>query len=82
MMTEQHPKVVKKEVGRLKKMPNLKDYNAARKGFSYDAHKDEIEFFVDGKMNAAYVAVDRHLKTPLKKKVALHLIEENQTKNP
>lgn len=81
-MAEQHPKVIKKEVGRLKKMPNLKDYKFARKEFSYDVHKDEIEFFVDGKMNAAYVAVDRHLKTPLKKRVALHIIDEGSTKHP
>lgn len=81
-MTEMHPKVIRKEVGKLKKVPNLVDYASAKKDFSYDAHKDEIELFVDEKMNAAYVAVDRHLKTPVKKKVALHIIEETGTKQP
>jgi acetyl-CoA synthetase len=52
--------------------PNLPDYEKARQDFSYeDLAKKELEFFSDGKLNAAYIAVDKHLATPAKDKIAL-----------
>lgn len=53
--------------------PNLAEYENTRKMFSYDeTAKMELEYFEDGKINAAYMAIDRHLKTPRKDKVALY----------
>lgn len=52
--------------------PNLPDIKAAGEGFSYDElAKTELEFFPDGKLNAAYNAVDRHVKTHRKNTTAL-----------
>lgn len=52
--------------------PNLPDFEEAEKTFSYDeAAKRELEYFPDGKLNAAYIAVDKHLKTDKKDKIAL-----------
>jgi acetyl-CoA synthetase len=81
-MSEPHPKIVKKDVDKLKVKPNLPDYDSAYNDFSYERFKGEIEFFDDGRMNAAYIAVDRHLKTGVKDKVALHWIGEDGTKDP
>lgn len=52
--------------------PNLLDYNTAYKAFTYDdAAKNELEWFDDGTLNAAYSAVDKHLTTSVKDKIAL-----------
>lgn len=52
--------------------PNLPDYGQVAKTFSYEeAAQKELEFFDDGKLNAAYIAVDRHLKTARGAKKAL-----------
>lgn len=51
--------------------PNLKDYNTVYDSFSWQEAAKEITFFPDGKLNAAYNAVDRHLSTDRKSKTAL-----------
>ncbi|MCL5407397.1 MAG: acetate--CoA ligase [Patescibacteria group bacterium] len=51
--------------------PNLKNYDETYKNFSWDQIKTEIIYFDDGKMNAAYNAIDKHLETPNKQKMAL-----------
>src|SRR5450759_2056100 len=55
--------------------PNLEDYDHARKNFSWEAARKDIDFF-DGKLNAAYNAVDRHTHTWRKNKVALYWEDE------
>ncbi|KKR31337.1 MAG: Acetyl-CoA synthetase [Candidatus Gottesmanbacteria bacterium GW2011_GWC2_39_8] len=52
--------------------PNLEDYESAYKSFLWKDHYDELEWFPEGKLNAAYNAIDRHLKTFRKNKVALY----------
>jgi acetyl-CoA synthetase len=61
--------------------PNLEDYDHARKNFSWAIARKGIDFF-DGKLNAAYNAVDRHTHTWRKNKVALYWEDEvgNQKK--
>ncbi len=81
-MTESKPEIIRKDMGGLDVEPNMPDYGSAREGFSYEDFHDEIEFFDDGKMNAAYVAVDRHLKSDVKDKVALHLIHDDKVLHP
>ena len=55
--------------------PNLDDYDETRKRFSWTAAKKELDWF-DGKLNAAYNAVDRHTHTWRKNKVALYWEDE------
>ncbi|MBN1385975.1 acetate--CoA ligase [Candidatus Woesearchaeota archaeon] len=40
---------------------NLKDYDTARSSFDRSIADKELEFFEDGKMNAAHNAIDRHV---------------------
>lgn len=52
--------------------PNLVNYEQEYKTFSYDeAAKSELSWFDDGKFNASYQAIDRHLSSPIKDKLAL-----------
>ncbi len=51
--------------------PNLEDYESFRKTFSWKRSRKELDWF-DGKINAAYNAVDRHTHTWRKNKVALY----------
>lgn len=55
--------------------PNLEDYEHARKNFSWEKGRKDVDWF-DGKLNAAYNAVDRHAHTWRKNKVALYWEDE------
>ncbi len=60
------------------KPPNLEDYDRLYRNFKWqDAHK-ELAWF-EGKINAAYNAVDRHADTWRKNKVALYWEGEDGT---
>ncbi len=65
-------KIIKKSKKDLLLTPNLKNWSQAYKTFSWNKAKKELEFFKGGKLNAAYNAVDRHLGTWRKNKVALY----------
>ena len=66
------PEIYSKKDHPSKIEPNLLDYTTAYKAFSYeDAAKNELEWFDDGTLNAAYSAVDKHLSTAVKDKIAL-----------
>lgn len=71
--------IVQKSMEKLRLKPNL-DYDKIVKNFKWDDYKDEIEFFKGGKLNAAYNAVDRHVKTWRKNKVALYWEGDNDSK--
>jgi acetyl-CoA synthetase len=58
--------------------PNLDNYEEAKKSFSWAAARRELDWF-DGKVNAAYNAVDRHTHTWRKNKVALYWEDEAGT---
>jgi acetyl-CoA synthetase len=52
--------------------PNLLDYGAARRAFSWEAARRELDGLPGGRgLNIAYEAVDRHAAGPLRDKVAL-----------
>lgn len=59
--------------GKLSFVPNLDDYKKIRKSFSYKLAKKEI-YFVNGKLNAAYNAIERHANNWRKNKIALYWI--------
>ncbi|MBX9940323.1 MAG: acetate--CoA ligase [Candidatus Obscuribacterales bacterium] len=71
----------KKKTGRkelIKKFPvkcNLEEYATTYDTFAWEDARSEISYFQDGKVNAAYNAVDRHLTDGRKNKVALYSVD-------
>ncbi|MEE8402110.1 MAG: acetate--CoA ligase [Candidatus Hydrothermarchaeaceae archaeon] len=64
-------KVIKKpDLKSIYQMPNLEDYKKACSEFEWTDIEKELDGLGDGKLNIAYEAVDRHLKTDRKNKVA------------
>jgi acetyl-CoA synthetase len=69
---------VKEEL--VKKYPNdanLENYEKTYGAFSWEKAKKEISYFANGKLNAAYNAVDRQLAAGRRNKVALYAIDAN-----
>ena len=67
----------------LKAPPNLPHYEKAYRDFDLaEWVRGEVEYFEDGKLNAAYNAVERHAGNENKNKVALYLVDDklNETK--
>ena len=60
----------KKEV-KVKVSPNLADYQETHASFNWQEASKDVEWFPNGGLNAAYNAVDRHIKTARKDKIAL-----------
>ena len=60
--------------------PNMDNYEKKRRGFKWNDYKKEIEFFKDHKMNAAYIAIDRHAQGWKKNKVALYWEGDKESK--
>src|SRR5436190_15006935 len=76
-----HYQTIKKDLKKLKKKPNLVDYEKTYKDFSWEeAEKKEIEFFSDGTLNMAYNAIDKHAKGKKKNKTALIFHKVNDEK--
>ncbi len=67
--------VYKKTAKDWKFPPNLEDYERAAREFTWTKARGDIDWF-DGKLNAAYNAVDRHTHTWRKNKVALYWEDE------
>lgn len=59
--------------------PLLSNYEKQYKQFSYKDHEAELSFFKDRKINAAYNAIDRHVLTWRKNKIALYWEGEDGT---
>ncbi len=58
--------------------PNLKNYETAYRDFDLkEWERGEIEYFKDGKLNAAFNAVERHATNENKNKVALYHLDDN-----
>jgi acetyl-CoA synthetase len=65
-------KIIKKEVNKFSKAPNLLDYDKTYQSFSWEkAEKEFVEFFSDGTLNIAYNCIDRHAIGKNKNKTAL-----------
>jgi acetyl-CoA synthetase len=54
--------------------PHLASYEDARRQFSWDAIRRELGLETDGFVNIAHAAVDRHLATPVRNRVAFRFI--------
>lgn len=64
--------IKKDTVNNMPVKPNLLDYERARETFRWEDVKKELDWFGDGRINICYEVLDRHLKTPLKDKIALY----------
>lgn len=79
---EEEIEIIKKSAEDLKIAPNLKDYPESYKNFSWEEIKKDLIYFEDGKINAAFNAVDKHLGTPKENELALMWEnDEGVTKN-
>jgi len=63
--------IKKGEIAEMRVKPNLLEYEKAREEFGWEDIKEELDWFDGGGINIAYEVLDRHLKTPLKDKIAL-----------
>ncbi len=70
--------IYKKTAKDLDPPPNLTDYKNTYRNFDWENIKKELALF-DGKINAAYNAVDRHINTWRKNKIAFYWEGENAT---
>ena len=64
--------IKKGEIAELQVEPNLLEYERAREEFRWEDVKKELDWFDGGKINIAYEALDRHVKTPVRDKIALY----------
>lgn len=72
--------IIHKDTSKLKKSPNILNYEKTYKTFSWKKADREIDYFKDGTLNAAHNAIDRHIKTKRKNKVALFFEGQNGNK--
>jgi len=70
--------IYKKTAKDFKELPNLEDYDKTYRSFEWKHWRKELGWF-DGKINAAYNAVDRHVDTWRKNKIALYWEGESGT---
>ncbi len=80
-MSEKQPKIVKKDISKLKAKPNLPDYSKMYKKFSWKDYEKELVFFKDGKINAAHNVIEKHTSIEMKNKIAIHWIGDEGTKD-
>lgn len=62
---------------KLRLLSNLEDYKKTYKNFRWKEAESELSWFAGHKINAAYCAVDRHISSWRKNKVALYWEGEN-----
>lgn len=61
-----------------KKEPNLKDYDAVRRDFSWKDAEKHFSWHKTGKVNMAYEAIDRHAESDKKNKTALYYADDSR----
>jgi acetyl-CoA synthetase len=64
------PALIRKSVAALRPPPNLADHDAERARFSWDDVRAELGGTPGGGLNIGWLAVDRHLATPVRDRVA------------
>jgi len=71
--------IIKKPKRLFKKKPNLEDYEKAYRRFKWGDARDEIKW-LGNRLNMAHAAVDSHVETWRKNKVALYWESEKESK--
>ncbi len=66
------PEIIKKKKEDFAVEPILHNYNKIRKTFKWSKAREEITYFKNGRLNAAYNAITRHALGNNKHKIALH----------
>lgn len=72
--------IIYKDIAKLKKQPNLINYEDTYKNFSWEKAESEVNYFEDSTINAAYNVVDRHVEKQLGDKIALFFEGQNGEK--
>jgi len=67
-----YPVIHKPKLQEIKVKPNIQDYAALRKSFSWEQVKKELDGLEGGGLNLAYEAIDRHVKKGRGNKVAFY----------
>ncbi len=70
--------IIHKTASDLQVAPNLADYDAERRGFSWEAAGAELGLRAQRPVNIAALAVDRHLGTPVADRIALRFIARDE----
>jgi len=70
--------IIRKSVSGVTVAPNLADYDAARRDFSWDAIRGELGLAPGGPVNIAVAAVDRHLATAVRDRIAFRFIGRDE----
>ena len=68
------PALIPKTARDLRVLPNLQDYDAQCRAFSWDAARAELQGLPGGGLNMGFEAVDRHARGPLKDRTALRFV--------
>ncbi len=63
--------IIRKDIEKLKKSPNLLNYEESYRKFSWKEAEKDIDYFKDGTLNAAHNIIDRHTRGKKKNKIAL-----------
>jgi acetyl-CoA synthetase len=71
------PPIIRKSAADLRVKPHLADYESVRRTFSWDAMRRELGVVAGGFVNIGYLAVDRHLATPVCDRVAFRFVARN-----
>jgi len=64
--------ISKGNIDQMSFQPNLADYEKTCRDFRWEDLQSELDGFEDGGLNIAYEAIDRHVKTHLRDKIALY----------
>jgi acetyl-CoA synthetase len=64
--------IKKDDISKMAVKPNLTDYGKMKSDFKWDDVMNDLEGFGDGKINITHEAIDRHIHTHLKDKIALY----------
>jgi acetyl-CoA synthetase len=67
----EYPPIEKPPIQQMPVRPNLADYQRARRDFSWDDIRGELEGLPGGALNIAHECLDRHLSTDRRDKIAM-----------
>ena len=68
------PSTIRKTAADLRLPPNLSDYDAQRRAFSWEDARKHLQGLPGGALNIAHEAVDRHARGELREKVAFRFL--------
>jgi acetyl-CoA synthetase len=71
---------IAKSLAELRPPPHLADYETTRRAFSWDAIAAELGVERNGAINIGALAVDRHLATPVRDRVAFRFVARDFTR--